>query len=165
MAFAALPVEVVARSATYSGLDPLDPATGTLKDGESVWYFFNSPGAGTVEIDTLGSNYDTVLSAYQEASSCANFTNVASDDDCCGGLQSQVFFQTTPGAVYDVKVSRFAAPICSTDGLVLNASFVPAPTPTSSPTPTPIPTHTPTRTPTHTPTHTPTRTPKPTPTQ
>ncbi len=26
-----------------SGLDPLDPATGTLKDGESVWYFFNSP--------------------------------------------------------------------------------------------------------------------------
>lgn len=42
--------------ATYSELDPLDPATKTLKNGESVWYSFNSPGAGTVEIDTLESN-------------------------------------------------------------------------------------------------------------
>src|SRR5262249_1487218 len=41
--------------ATYGGVDPSDTATGALKNGESVWYFFNSPGAGTVEIDTLGS--------------------------------------------------------------------------------------------------------------
>ena len=155
--------------ATYSGTDPLDSATGTLKNGESVWYFFNSPGAGTVEVDTLGSSYDTVLSVYREGSFCGNYSTVASNDDCCGGgLQSQVFFPSTPGAVYDVKISRFSTNFdCTTDGLVLNASFVPAPTPTPTPTHTPrptpthtpIPTHTRTRTPTRTPTHTPSRTP------
>ena len=156
--------------ATYSGLDPFDSATGTLKNGESVWYFFNSPGAGTVEVDTLGSSYDTVLSVYQKGNFCGNFTSVASNDDCCGGVQSRVSFPTTPGAVYDVKISRFSSPNCNTDGLVLNASFVPAPTatptpthtPRPTPTHTPIPTHTPTHTPSHTPTHTPTHTPVPT---
>ena len=150
--------------ATYSELDPLDPATGNQKNSNSVWYTFASPGTRTVEIDTIGSSYDTVLSVYREGEPCGKFTPVASGAAISQlNHQSRVEFGAVAGPIYAVKISHNGNPDCGTDSLVLNSKFVPGPPPTVTRTPVgttptaPIPTRTPT--PTRTATPTPGRTP------
>jgi len=88
----------------------------------SVWFFFEAPGSGLVTIDTFGSNYDTVLSAYSETGACAGLTEVACNDDM-GVLQSQITFAVQKGKIYDVLATDYGWPDCLTMSLQLHASF------------------------------------------
>jgi hypothetical protein len=48
--------------------------------GRSIWYSWTSPVTGTVTIDTVGSNFDTLLAVY-EGSSLSNLTEIVANDD------------------------------------------------------------------------------------
>src|SRR5262245_24390577 len=74
--------------------------------GASVWYSWTAPVDGLVRIETLASDYDTLLGVYTGASVGA-LTEVAGNDDCCGGLTSRVRFGATSGTTYRIRVDGF----------------------------------------------------------
>ncbi len=86
----------------------------------SVWYRFTAAANGTVNLDTQGSNYDTILAVF--TGSPGNFSEVACNDDVDPGVirHSQLSFNAVANTAYSVLVSAFEG-----DGgnLTLNASF------------------------------------------
>lgn len=81
------------------------PHSCTLRtDSNSVWYGFTPETDGVVLIDTVGSNYDTVVSAY--AGNCDRGSEVACNDNIGQHeLQSQVVFGVIGGRTYLVEVT------------------------------------------------------------
>lgn len=76
-----------------------DPA-GCGGAAHSVWYAYRSDRDGTATFDTLGSDFDTELSAYTGTEGA--LTMVACNDDANNVLQSQVTFDITSGTTYYV---------------------------------------------------------------
>ncbi len=70
----------------------------------SIWYYWISPAdvSPSVEINTFGSNFDTVLAVYT-GDSYANLSKVASNDDAGSG-QSRVRFNALPSTTYRIAV-------------------------------------------------------------
>jgi hypothetical protein len=81
--------------------DPL-PACGNNSNRKAAWFKFTTPGAtvASLTINTYGSNYDTILSAYVDTSdaNCAAAVPVTAgspavpvcNDDSNGTVQSKV---------------------------------------------------------------------------
>ena len=93
--------------ATTSAGDPAPPC-GNGSTERSVWYEFTAPGTGIIDVDTLGSNYDTILSAW--TGDCASLTTVPGgcNDDIDGStLQSGISFAATGGTTYRFMVTDF----------------------------------------------------------
>jgi hypothetical protein len=152
---------IVTTGATTGIFDPFQSCTagGPSQNAASVWYRFTPASDGAVTAATIGSTYDTVLSAHTGA--CESPAQVACNDDTGGGLQSRVTFVITGGTSYLLEVTDFSEPGGGTLSFAL--SFISAtPTPTATPTRTATPTLTPTATLTTTPTVTPTQTATPT---
>jgi photosystem II stability/assembly factor-like uncharacterized protein len=92
--------------------------TGGQKNGvyDTTWYKFTPVFTATLEVDTIGSSYDTVLSIWTgtgttEATLTA--TNVACNDDIQQGIiiQSQLTtVQLTANTTYYIMVSSFGPP-------------------------------------------------------
>ena len=103
-------------AATIEGTDPT-PSCASHRD-KSVWYKLTLPATGTVTVDTYGSSYDTILSAY--TGSPGSFSEQACSDDAAGTSQSQVSFAGTGGVTYSLMVSAYAG-----DGgnLALNLTY------------------------------------------
>ena len=80
------------RSATTAVGDPV-PSCGANSRERSVWYNFVPPVSSTVEIDTFGSDYDTLLSVW--TGSLDFLIEVACNDDA-SGLQSRISFEAAP---------------------------------------------------------------------
>ena len=74
----------------------------------SVWYRWQAPSTGSVTIDTLGSDFDTVLAVYT-GSSVSGLTLVANNDDAVPNsvLTSSVTFSATQGTIYQITVNGF----------------------------------------------------------
>lgn len=72
----------------------------------SVWWTWTASRAGTVNIDTVGSDFDTILAIYTGQAVNA-LTEIGSNDDSGGGLQSRVVFQATQGTTYRIAVAGF----------------------------------------------------------
>jgi hypothetical protein len=91
------------RLAAVEDGDP--PHSCTLRtDSNSVWYTFTPESSGVVVIDTIGSDYDTVLSVY--AGTCDRGSEVACNDNIGQQeLQSQVVFGVIGGRTYLVEVT------------------------------------------------------------
>ena len=80
----------------------------------SVWYSYTPPANGTIDINTAGSSYDTVLSVFD---SCGVYfgtlpigqvNQLACNDDINGTLQSQVLgVPVNGGQEYKIKVSDY----------------------------------------------------------
>jgi hypothetical protein len=86
--------------------EPSEPDHAGKSGGNSVWYSFVAPSAGTVTAQTcIGSNaaFDSVLAVYQGASVDA-LTPIASADDECG-QQSKVRFDVNAAETYRIAVS------------------------------------------------------------
>ena len=86
--------------------------------GHSVWWKWTAPGSGNATIDTLGSNFDTVLAVYTGASvSALNF--IASNDDAEPLVQgvdnpvrkrsSAVTFNAVGGTTYSIAVDGWGS--------------------------------------------------------
>ncbi len=72
----------------------------------STWYTYVPPCTGTLDINTNGSDYDTVLSVYR--GNCLSATTIACDDDGGTGTQSQLTdVPVTAGFTYLIKVSAY----------------------------------------------------------
>lgn len=91
----------------------------------SVWYRYVPPCNGTLDINTIGSNYDTVLSVFR--GNCLSATQVACDDDGGTGTTSQLTgVGVTAGFTYYIKVSAYGL---NNAGGTLDFNFVYTPTP------------------------------------
>jgi hypothetical protein len=94
---------------TTASTDPSDPfpSCGNGSRGRSVWYRFTAPRTGPLTASTIGSSYDTILTAYTGA--CGAFSSVsgACNDDFGGTAQSQVSFTATAGTTYYFMVSAY----------------------------------------------------------
>jgi len=106
--------------ATTESTDPTPPCvqqsqgnTGGHPNGayNSIWYKFTPVVSAGLNVDTIGSSYDTVLSVW--SGSPGSFVNVACNDDIIPGvnIQSQLAnVQLTAGTTYYIMVSSFGPP-------------------------------------------------------
>jgi hypothetical protein len=77
---------------------------------QSVWFKWRSPVTDTVVMDTIGSDYDTILAVYRGTRlPFARLTRIVADDDSGGSLNSLVSFEARRGVTYRVAVDGFAA--------------------------------------------------------
>jgi hypothetical protein len=95
-----------------------EPNHGGNSGGHSVWYRWQAPASGSASIDTLGSNFDTLLGVYTGSSVNALTTIGSNDDD--GGLTSRVPFNAVNGTVYYIAVDGFGG---ATGNISLNWSI------------------------------------------
>jgi thermitase len=82
-----------------------DPAPCAGDTNRTVWYRFDAPWPGKLQLDTLGSTYNTVLSAYSGARGA--LTMLACNDDA-SGYTSAVNVDVSAGQTIYVMVSSLA---------------------------------------------------------
>ncbi|HEX8847376.1 MAG TPA: NF038122 family metalloprotease [Pyrinomonadaceae bacterium] len=81
--------------------------------GGSVWYQWQSPSNGSVTIDTIGSDYDTMLGVYI-GSSVGGLTAIVKNDDIdtnAGNIRSSVTFNATAGTIYQIAVDGWGGDV------------------------------------------------------
>jgi Zn-dependent metalloprotease len=83
-----------------------EPNHAGSSGGSSVWWTWTPLGSGSVQIDTIGSSFDTLLGVYT-GSSVSSLTTVASDDDGGGGFTSKVTFNAVAGRTYQIAVDGY----------------------------------------------------------
>jgi hypothetical protein len=131
---------VITNGATSQGTDPI-PAIPSCVDTDfdttagfnhhAVWYFYTPASAGTVNLDTIGSDYDTVISVW--TGSPGSFATVSCNDDIDPGLVRQSTIQglsVSAGTTYRILVSGYYA--ADNGNLTFNLTG-PAPSITLSP--------------------------------
>jgi hypothetical protein len=83
------------------------PSCGNGSRARSVWYRYAPSGSGTVNVDTFGSSYDTILAAF--TGSCNTLYPVAGAcNDDSSGRQSRISFPATGGTTYYFLVTSYA---------------------------------------------------------
>ena len=86
--------------------EPGEPNPVNNSGGKSVWWTWTPTASGSAQIDTIGSNFDTILGVYT-GSSVSSLTQVAADDDSGGNLTSKVTFTAVAGTTYQIAVDGF----------------------------------------------------------
>jgi hypothetical protein len=80
---------------------------GSSSSSPDVWYTFDTGPSGTLDVDTCGSSYNTVVSIY--TGTCGSLTEVAcndNSDDCgVGSSQSSISLPITSPTTYTIRVS------------------------------------------------------------
>jgi subtilisin len=87
-----------------------EPDHGGNSGGRSVWWSWTAQTSETVEIDTFGSTFDTILGVYS-GTQIYNLTTIVSNDDSISNLQSRVSFQTVVGTTYYVAVDGYGGEV------------------------------------------------------
>ena len=106
-----------------------EPTHAGVGGGKSVWWTWTSPASGSVEINTVGSGFDTVLAVYQ-GSRVDDLTRITSNDDIDYGvvLQSRVTFEAVAGQAYQIAVDGWSGAAGSIAlALTLDAPVTPDP--------------------------------------
>jgi uncharacterized delta-60 repeat protein len=75
--------------------------------GSSVWYAWTAPSNGVVSLDTIGSDFDTLLGVYV-GNNVSNLTLVAEDNDSGGGGTSALTFNAPAGTTFYFAVDGVA---------------------------------------------------------
>jgi hypothetical protein len=76
---------------------------------ETRTFSWTAPSSGIVTFNTIGSDFDTVISVYSGATN--NLTLVASDDDSGGFFNSQVTFNAVQGTTYQIAIVGFSGTV------------------------------------------------------
>ena len=86
--------------------------------GHSVWWTWTASSSTPVTIDTIGSNFDTLLGVYI-GSAVNALTQIAANDDINGASnrQSSVTFTAVAGTTYQIAVDGFSS---ATGSITLN---------------------------------------------
>jgi hypothetical protein len=112
---------------TAATLDPFQPRI-TGPSGRDVWWQWTAPATGRVTIDTLQSDFDTVLTVFsgspQNDPPFNELEMVAQNDDILSSERSQVSFQTQVGRVYQIAVSSASTSSSRTGNVVLKTVLV-----------------------------------------
>jgi thermitase len=124
----------------YATATRLEPQAGCVgAESCSVFYSFTAPNTGVISLDTLGSDYDTVLSVYDGCGLYISIwdlyfgpNQIACNDDVTPGsvLQSQLInVPVTIDQTYIIKVSRYGQSYPVGGSLSFHFSFAPTPPP------------------------------------
>jgi hypothetical protein len=99
------PVTVVGSNieATLETGEPL-PSVGD--PAASVWFRWTAPSNASVQINTFGSDFDTILAVWS-GNSVSNLTLLAENDDYHGDTNSVVFMEVASGETYHIAVYGF----------------------------------------------------------
>jgi len=109
-------------SNTVATLEPNEPALDAAGTGggASIWFKYNATATGSLTVDTFGSSFDTVLTAYS-GTTLSNLARITFNDDAANTRQSSMYFDVTNGSSYYIRVASWG----STRGSVkLNWSLV-----------------------------------------
>jgi hypothetical protein len=86
------------------GTENGEPDAGTeLEPAKTAWWTWAAPSSGIVRVDTLESNFDTVLHVYTGGSVSA-LTLVQSNHDSDAQGRSRLFFEARAGQIYHLRV-------------------------------------------------------------
>ena len=88
--------------------------------GKSVWWQWTAPASGTAIINTDSSDFDTLLAVYTGAA-VNSLTQIGSNDDVGGGIQSEVIFAVSAGTSYEIAVDGYSG---ASGSIQLNWSLV-----------------------------------------
>ncbi|CAB4810665.1 unannotated protein [freshwater metagenome] len=94
-------------------LESSEPALDVLTTGggASVWYRYTAVQTGNLTVNTSGSQFDTVLTAYT-GSTISNLTRLTFNDDIdysAGVTASSISFNATAGITYHLRVTSFGS--------------------------------------------------------
>ncbi|MGD9690240.1 MAG: hypothetical protein AB7K52_11360 [Phycisphaerales bacterium] len=124
----AVPVTAGTYTATLAGAT--NDRTGSCGQSQTtpdVWFRYTWPdGCNTVQLNTVGSNFDTVLEVLPVCSAF-NIPAIACNDDCSGVGPSCVTVNRGAETTLRIRVSRYGLTPPTGDLVVLNVS-TPAPT-------------------------------------
>src|SRR5579884_3750660 len=86
-------------------LEPGEPIDAGVGGGKTIWFTWTAPQSETVEFDTEGSDFDTVMGVYT-GTNVSNLTLVAQNDDVSfpSDLTSRVDFPVESNMVYYISV-------------------------------------------------------------
>lgn len=73
--------------------------------GKSVWWSWTAPSSGVCVMNTLGSNFDTLLAVY--TGSAVNALSLIASNDDTSGVQSRVSFSVAAGTTYQIAVDGY----------------------------------------------------------
>lgn len=99
-----------------------EPTGATSGEVHSVWWAWTAERDGFVEVNTLGSEIDTLLAVYL-GDSLDSLTLVDFNDDADGTAQSRVVFQAVAGTTYRFAVDGAGD---TTGGITLRVGGTPA---------------------------------------
>ncbi len=102
---------------TFATITPGETLASCRTTGRSVWHTFTADAYYNVTANTLGSDFDTVLSA---TTACTGGTDLACDDDSAGGLLSTISFSVAPGSTTYLRTASFGSRVGG--NLVLNVT-------------------------------------------
>jgi len=91
---------------TWATFETGEPAHARSGPARSMWFTYVPSGNGQVDLDTIGSNFDTVLAVYT-GSTFVDLQTVASNDDAKGKFTSEVSFSATAGTTYRIAVDGY----------------------------------------------------------
>jgi serine protease len=98
----------VSGSNARSTFEAGEPApNGVASSNTTVWFRFTAQETKVITLDTLGSQFDTVLSVFK-GSAVNALTRVAVNDDFGGTSSSRLTFQMTAGTTYHIQLAGFA---------------------------------------------------------
>ena len=97
------------RAATGEAGEPDHGGTASDIYGQlnSVWFEWTAPADGTVDFDTFGSDFDTVMGVYT-GDTLSGLTEVAANDDARDDLTSAVSLQARAGTTYYIAVDGYS---------------------------------------------------------
>ncbi len=100
--------------------EPEETASGSdQEENNSVWWSWDAPTSGQVTVDTFGSNFDTILTAYT-GNSVSELTEIASNDNSTpNNPQSEIVFDAVEGTTYHFAVDGVSD---QTGEIILNIS-------------------------------------------
>lgn len=89
--------------------------------GASVWWSWTAPITGTAVVDTIGSNFDTVMAVYTGNS--YPLTLIDYNDDGGGNSTSRITYPATSGTTYKIVVDGWSG---ATGNIIFNRSLTPS---------------------------------------
>lgn len=98
-----------------------EPTHAGAAGGTSLWWEWTAPVTGTVNLDTSGSAYDTLLAVYT-GNALDALTSVATNDNATSSLTSRIAFDAVAGTTYQIAVDGKSGAAGQT---VLNVGIVP----------------------------------------
>ena len=93
-------------NSTYATREPGEPAPYVGNGNHSVWWSWVAPANGSLTVNTIGSDFDTVLFVFQ-GGSLASLARIAGDDDSGGNHTSLASLPVLAGHIYQITVDGY----------------------------------------------------------